>query len=73
MRLTALLLLALFPFVGAALLAWVGPTRSWSARYRHARARTAAVAAVADRETERLAEADARLVASQRRLRGEEP
>ena len=74
MQLTALLLLALFPFIGMALLVWMGPRQSWSARYRRARQRTAALAAAVDRERERLVEADARLAESQRRLReGAEP
>ena len=73
MQLTALLLLALFPFIGMALLVWMGPRQSWSAHYRHARQRTAALAAAAEREVERVAEADARLEESQRRLRGENP
>jgi hypothetical protein len=73
MRLFALFLLALFPFVAIALLAWLNPKRTWAARYRHARARTAALAEEADRERERLAEADARLAESQRRLRGDAP
>ena len=72
MRLTALFLLALFPFIGAALLAWIGPRHSWSAHYRHARERTAALADAVDRERARLELADARLQAS-RRPHGEEP
>jgi hypothetical protein len=68
-RLTAILLLAAFPFIGGLLLAWLGSSRSWAARYRHARARNAALADEADRVRERLVEADARLAASQRKLR----
>ena len=71
MRIVAILLLAAFPFIGAALLGWMDSGRSWSARYRHARARTRALAEEADREHERLVEADARFTASQRRLRGD--
>jgi hypothetical protein len=71
--LAAILLLGLFPFIGIALLVWMGPRNSWSAHYRHARERTRQIAAAADRERERLEAADARLEASQRRLRGEEP
>jgi hypothetical protein len=73
MQLTAILLLGLFPFIGIALLVWMGPRNSWSARYRHARDHTRQIAALADRENARLAAADARLEASQRRLRGEAP
>ena len=72
MRLAAILLLGLFPFIAAALLAWIGPKRTWAAHYRHARERTAALAEDASRERARLAEADARLRASQQRLRGED-
>jgi hypothetical protein len=67
--LTAILLLAAFPFIGVVLLAWLGPKRTFAAHYRHARQRTDALAADADRERERLEAADARLVESQRRLR----
>lgn len=73
MRLTAILLLGLFPFIGIVLLAWLGPKRTWSAHYRHARERTAAMATAADRERERLEAAGERLEASQRRLLGEDP
>ena len=72
MRLTALIVLALFPFVGVVLLAWFGPKRTAAAGYRRARERTAAAAEAVDRERERLEAADARLTASQRRLSGED-
>jgi hypothetical protein len=72
MRLVIILTLAAFPFVGAVLLAWLGPKRTWAAHYRHARERTAALEDDADRQRERLEAADARLEASQRRLRGED-
>ena len=72
MRLAAILLLGLFPFIAAGLLAWIGPKRTWAAHYRHARERTAALAEAATRERARLAEAEARLEASQQRLRGED-
>jgi len=72
MRLTVLVVLALFPFVGAALLAWLGPKRTAAARYRRAKERTAATAAAVDEGRQRLMAADARLRASQRRLRGED-
>jgi len=74
MQLTALLLLALFPFVGIALLIMgAGPKRTAARAYRRAREHTREVAEAADRENEQLAEADARLAESQRRLRGETP
>ena len=73
MQLTALLLLALFPFIGIALLVWMGPRQSWSAHYSKARQRTAALAEAAERENARLAEADARFAESQWRLTGEAP
>jgi hypothetical protein len=73
MQLTALFVLALFPFIGIALLVWKGPKHTAARAYRHARERTAAAAEAADRERERLVEADARLAESQRRLTGEEP
>lgn len=73
MKLAAILLLALFPFVGALLLAWIGPKRTAAAAYKRAMARRAAAADEADRERERLEAADARLEESQRRLRGDDP
>jgi hypothetical protein len=72
MRMTALVLLVLFPFVAAVVLGWVGSNRTWAAHYRRAQERTAAMAEAADLERERLEAADARLLASQRRLRGED-
>jgi hypothetical protein len=71
LKLAALLILASFPFVGALVLGWLGQSRSWAARYRRARERTAALADEVDEMTERLEAADARLQESQRRLRGD--
>ena len=73
MQLAAILLLGLFPFIGVVLLAWLGPKHTWAAHYHHAREHTAAVAEAAERERQQLEAADARLQASQRRLRGEDP
>jgi hypothetical protein len=73
MQLAAILLLGLFPFIGVVLLAWLGPKHTWAAHYRHARERTAAMAEAAELERQQLEAADARLQASQRRLRGEDP
>lgn len=67
MKWAALFLLALFPFAGALLLAWI-PRRTAAAGYRRAKARTAAVAEAVDAERQKLEAADARLAASQRRL-----
>jgi hypothetical protein len=69
-KLAAIFLFALFPFVGALLLAWIGPKRTAAAGYKRAMARRAAAADAADEERERLEAADARLQESQRRLRG---
>jgi hypothetical protein len=69
MRWAALFLLALFPFVGALLLAWI-PRRTAAAGYRRARQSTAAAADAVDEERRKLEAADARLTASQRRLWG---
>lgn len=72
MQLAALLLLALFPFIGIALLILgAGPKRTAARAYRRAREHTAALADAVDRQRERLAEADARLEESQQRLRDE--
>jgi hypothetical protein len=71
MKLAALFALALFPFLGGLLLAWIGPKHTAAAGYRRAMERRAAAADEADRERGRLEAADARLVESQRRLRGE--
>jgi hypothetical protein len=73
MQLTALFLLALFPFIGIAVLVWKGPKHTAAKAYRQARQRTAALAEAAERESARLAEADARFAESQRRLTGEAP
>jgi hypothetical protein len=70
MRLAIILTLAAFPFLGAVLLGWLGPKRTWATHYRRARERTAALADDADRQAERLEAADARLEASQQRLVG---
>ena len=72
MKLVAILLLALFPFVGAFLLPWIGPKRTAAAGYKRAMARRAAAADAADEQRERLEVADARLEESQRRLRSED-
>jgi hypothetical protein len=69
-KLAAIFLFALFPFVGALLLAWIGPKRTAAAGYKRAMARRADAADAADEERERLEAADARLQESQRRLRG---
>jgi len=71
-KLGAIFLLGLFPFVGALLLAWIGPKRTAAAGYKRAMARHAAAADAADAERLRLVAADARLEESQRRLRGED-
>jgi hypothetical protein len=68
-KLAALLILVSFPFLGAIVLGWVGQNRTMAARYKAARERTAAMADEADRGRERIAAADARLEASQQRLR----
>lgn len=74
MQIMALVILGLFPFIGIALLILgAGPKRTAARAYRQAREHTRQVAAAADRENERLAAADARLEASQRRLLGKEP
>ncbi len=72
MKLAAILLLGLFPFVAALLLPWIGPKRTAAAGYKRAMARRAAAADAADEERERLEVADARLQESQRRLRGDD-
>ena len=72
MKLAAIILLGLFPFLGVLLLAWIGPKRTAAAGYRRAMERRAAAADEAERMRERLEAADARLQESQRRLRGDE-
>jgi hypothetical protein len=72
LKLAAILLFALFPFVGALLLTWIGPKRTAAAGYKRAMARRAATSDAADEERHRLEAADARLTESQRRLTGED-
>ena len=72
MKIAAILLLALFPFVGAVLLTWIGPKRTAAAGYKRAMARRAAAEDAADEQRQRLEAADARLTESQRRLSGDD-
>ena len=71
MKVAAIIALVIFPFLGALLLTWFGPKRTAAAAYRRAMESRAAAADAADEQRERLEAADARLVESQRRLRGE--
>ena len=71
MKLAALIALVLFPFLGGLLLTWFGPKWTAAVGYRRAMESRTAAADAADEQRERLEAADARLVESQRRLRGE--
>jgi hypothetical protein len=65
-KLTAILVLTLFPFAGALLLAWIGPIGT-AAYYKRAIAARQAKAAEADEAHRRVAEAGARLIESDQR------
>lgn len=71
MKILAISILVSFPFIGALLLAWIGPKRTLAAHYRDARQRTAALAAVADQQHERVLAAGLRVKESARRLSGD--
>ena len=69
MRSLALVLLAVFPFLGVAAL-WILPSRSFARRYTRARQKTAAMTVVADAQRERTAQSARRLGAGE--LRGDD-
>ena len=69
MKVVAILVLSLFPLVGALLLAWIGPIGT-SAYYKRAIAARQARATEEDEAHRRVAEASARLIDSRQRTVG---